>query len=291
MGVGEDFQQFCANLSVRDRNSISNRYQLITRRLNLEFWNTDSNTYHSFYTGSYGRGTATGLTSDVDMVCWLPYSYYTKYSGYLTNGQSAMLQDVRAAIKKTYSVTDVGADGQVVVVPFTDGITFEVLPAFENKDGSFTFPNANAGGSWKTTDPKPEIAAINAKDTECNFNLKMLGRMARAWKAQWSVPIGGLLIDTLAYYFIREWGCRDKSYVYYDWMSRDFLDYLAGQPAEKTYWLSPGANQYVWRTGNFEYKATRCRNIAKEAIEYASKNQTWSAKQSWRQIYGTNYPD
>jgi hypothetical protein len=291
MGVGEDFQQFCSNLSVRDRDSISNRYQLITRRLNLEFWNSDSYTYHSFYTGSYGRGTAIGLTSDVDMLFWLPYSYYTKYNDYLTNGQSAMLQEVRAAIKNTYSVTDVGADGQVVVVPFTDGITFEVLPAFENKDGSFTFPNANAGGSWKSTDPKPEIVAINAKDAECNYNLKMLGRMGRAWKDKWSVPISGLLIDTLAYYFIRDWAYRDKSYLYYDWLSRDFFDYLAGQPADKTYWLSPGANQYVWRTGYFEYKATRCRNIAKEAIEHASKNQMWSAKQSWREIYGTSYPD
>lgn len=290
MGVGEDFQQFCSNVSVHDREGISNRYQLITRRLNLEFWKTDSNIYHSFYTGSYGRGTAIGLTSDVDMLFWLPYEYYAKYSGYQTNGQSAMLQAVREAIKKTYPISDVGADGQVVVVPFTDCITFEILPAFENKDGSFTFPNANAGGSWKTTNPKPEMAAINARDAECNYNFKMLGRMARAWKAQWSVPISGLLIDTLAYYFIRDWPYRDKSYLYYDWMSRDFFDYLAGQPADKTYWLSPGAYQYVWRTGSFEYKATRGRNIAIAAIDYASKNQTWSARQSWREIYGTNYP-
>jgi hypothetical protein len=290
MGVGEDFATFCNNIGVRDRESIAQRNQQITRRLNTEFWNTDSYTAHSLYLGSYGRGTATGLTSDVDMLFQLPYAVYKQYDAWQTNGQSGLLQAVRAAIKKTYSVTDVGADGQVVVVPFTDGITFEVLPAFENTDGSYTFPNANSGGSWKTTNPRPEIAALDSRDTACNWNLKRLGRMARAWKAKWDVPIGGLLIDTLAYNFIGSWQYRDKSYLYYDYMSRDFFDYVASQNEAQTYWLSPGSGQYVWRIGKFEYKAARCRNIAIDAIKYAANNQTWSARQSWREIYGTSYP-
>ena len=71
MGVGEDFGTFCSNLSVTNRSSISDRYELITRRFNLEFWNLDSKLYHSIYTGSYGRNTATGATSDVDVIVWL----------------------------------------------------------------------------------------------------------------------------------------------------------------------------------------------------------------------------
>lgn len=290
MGVGEDFRAFCGTLVVRNRDSIATRYGLITRRLNLDFWSTDSKLYHSFYAGSYGRGTAIGGTSDVDMVMQLPYSFYGKYEGYVGNGQSAMLQDVRASIKKTYSVTNIGADGQVVQVPFDDGLTFEVVPAFVNKDGSYTFPDSNAGGKWRTTNPKPEIAEIAAVDSACNGNLKWLCRMARAWKREWSVPIGGLLIDTLAYQFIRTWEYREKSFLYYDWMSRDFFGFLASQSETKTYWLSPGAGQYVWRTGKFEYKATRCRNIAIDAINHASKDRTWSARQCWRSIYGTGYP-
>lgn len=290
MGVGEDFATFCSSISVRDRESISNRYQLITRRLNLEFWSTESYTAHSRYLGSYGRGTAVGLTSDVDMVMELPASVYQQYDAWQGNGQSGLLQAVRSAIKKTYSVTDVGADGQVVVVPFNDGITFEVLPAFVNTDGSYTFPDANNGGRWRTTNPRPEIAAIDTRDAACNYNLKMLGRMARAWKAQWDVPISGLLIDTLAYNFIGSWEYRDKSFLYYDFMSRDFFAYLASQSESQTYWLSPGAGQYVWRTGKFEYKAKRCYNIAVDAIKHAGNNYTWSARQAWREIYGTSYP-
>ena len=114
--------------------------------------------------------------------------------------------------------------------------------------------------------------------------------MARAWKARWDVPISGLLIDTLAYAFIESWAYRDKSYLYYDWMSRDFFEFLAQQDATQTYWRSPGAGQYVWRVGNFEYRATRCRNIARDAITYAGKDQVWAARHSWREIYGTSYP-
>ena len=290
MGVGEDFRDFVADLAIRRRDDISNRYLLITRRLNLEFWNTDSHTSHSFYTGSYGRGTAIGLTSDVDMLFRLPGELYSQYDAHFGNGQSALLQAVRAAIQETYTYTQIGADGQVVVVPFTDGITFEVLPAFLNEGDSYTFPDATAGGSWKTTDPKPEIEAIASVDANVNGNLKNLAKMMRAWKAQCDVPIGGLLIDTLAYQFIQTYTYRDKSFLYYDYMSRDFFEYMASQDQNQQYWKSPGAGQYVWRKGNFEYKATRCRNIALDAIAAEQKGHTWSARNSWREIYGTSYP-
>lgn len=223
MGVGEDFKSFCANLAVTNRQSISDRYELITRRFNLEFWNADSRTSHSIYAGSFGRNTATRKTSDVDMIFWLPVSYYNTYDAYSGNGQSALLQLVRNALRKTYPTTQAGADGQVVVVSFQDNITFEILPAFVNKDDSFTYPDSNNGGSWRTTNPRPEISEINRLDKECNGNLKNLCKMARAWKKKWDVPISGLLIDTLAYYFIRGYEYRDKSYLYYDFMSRDFF--------------------------------------------------------------------
>ncbi|MEZ5542912.1 MAG: nucleotidyltransferase [Pseudomonadota bacterium] len=290
MGVGEDFKSFCNNLAVTNRQSISDRYELITRRFNLEFWNTDSRTSHSIYAGSFGRNTATGKTSDVDMIFWLPVSYYNTYNAYSGNGQSALLQLVRNALRKTYPTTQTGADGQVVVVSFQDNITFEILPAFVNRDDSFTYPDSNGGGSWRTTNPRPEISEINRLDKECNGNLKNLCKMARAWKKKWDVPISGLLIDTLAYYFIRGYEYRDKSYLYYDFMSRDFFEYLRSQPTDKQYWLSPGANQYVWRKGAFEYKALRCKNIAVEACSYQSETYGWTARQKWREVYGTEFP-
>ena len=290
MGVGEDFKTFCRNLAVTNRDSISTRYELITRRLNLEFWNTDSRTSHSIYAGSFGRNTATGRTSDVDIIFWLPVSYYKAYNAYSGNGQSALLQLVRNALRKTYPTTHIGADGQIVAVSFQDGMTFETLPAFVNKDYSFTFPDSNGGGSWKTTNPRPEISEINRIDNSCNGNIKNLCKMARAWKKRWDVPISGLLIDTLAYYFIREYEYRDKSYLYYDYMSRDFFEYLRTRSTDQKYWLSPGANQYVWQKRAFQYKALRCKNIAVKACSYQNEKYGWTARQMWREIYGTEFP-
>ena len=130
MGLGEWFQTFCSTLQVSKEADISRRYHAITRRLNTDFWKTDSDETHSLYVGSYGRNTAIDGVSDVDMVFQLPFSVYEQYNAHLVNGQSALLQAIRSSILTTYSVTNVGADGQVILVPFDDDITFEVVPAF-----------------------------------------------------------------------------------------------------------------------------------------------------------------
>jgi len=290
MGVAEWFTSFCANLQVSAVDTISQRYKNITKRLNTDFWSTTSDTAHSLYVGSYGRNTAVEGFSDLDMLMELPSSVYQKYNSYTGNGQSYLLQAVRSSIMSTYSTTSIGADGQVVLVPFTDGITFEVVPAFLNTSNSYTHPDSNAGGSWRTTNPKPEINAIRARNAECNYNLVRLCRMMRGWKSIWSVPIGGLLVDTLAYQFIGVWPQRDKSYLYYDYMSRDFFAWMALQSAEQDYWIAPGSGQYVYGKGLFQYKAKRCYNIGLEAIQYQTNGNEWSAKQKWREIFGTAFP-
>lgn len=293
MGLAEWFYGFCNNLAVQNKESISERYQLITRRLNLDFWNTDSRTSHSLYVGSYGRNTAIQGFSDLDMLMRLPYETYKKYDGYSSNGQSALLQAVRQSISTTYSKTSIGGDGQVVCVPFADGITFEVLPAFVNENGSYTYPNSNNGGSWATTNPKPELDAMRTRNDSCNNNLIRLCRMMRAWRGKWDVPIGGLLIDTLAYNFIESWAHKDKSFLYYDYMCRDFFEYLANQKDNQTYWKAPGSGQYVYAKGNFRPKAKKAYNLALEAIEHesATPKREWSAKSKWREVFGTKFPD
>lgn len=291
MSVADWFLSFNTSLAITKADSFSYRYKRITKTLNTDFWNTDSDTSHSIYVGSYGRDTAIDTISDLDMAFWLPYSIYEQYDKHTGNGQSALLQSVRATIQKTYPTTQLGADGQVCAIEFTDGITFEVLPCFMNKDGSsFTYPDSNGGGSWKVTDPRAEITAIKARNEACNGNLKRLARIMRAWKKEWAVPMGGILIDTLAYQFIADWAHRDKSFLYYDLMSRDFFEYLAEQSRTQMHWKAPGSGRYVYRDGLFEYKSTQCRDLALEAIEHERANRQYSAKAKWREIFGTSFP-
>ena len=162
MALGDWFQTFCVNLQIQDGGTISTRYTSITKRLNSDFWTTTSDTAHSLYVGSYGRNTAVAGFSDMDMLFRLPYSEYDRYNKYAGNGQSALLQAVKASIEKTYSTTSIRADGQVILVPFSDGITFEVVPAFENKDKSFTFPNANNGDGRSADRASNPCAVVTA---------------------------------------------------------------------------------------------------------------------------------
>jgi len=240
--------------------------------------------------GSYGRNTAIEGFSDLDMIFQLPSWLYERYNSYSGNGQSALLQEVKRSIANTYSTTSIGADGQVILVRFNDGITFEIVPAFINTDYSYTYPDANNGGRWRTTNPKPEIKALRDRNNACNGNLVPLCRMMRAWKSIWNVPIGGLLVDTLAYQYIDNWEYKDKSFYYYDYMCRDFFSFMSDQDEEQEYWRALGSGQYVYRKGPFQWKAKRCYNISLEAIKHETAEREWSAKQKWREIFGTSFP-
>lgn len=146
MGLAAWFSTFCDNIQVQNTASISQRYKNITRRLNTDFWSTTSETSHSLYVGSYGRHTAIHGTSDVDMIFQLPDDVYLRYNRYQGNGQSALLQAVRNSVLKTYPVTDIGANGQVILIRFSDGITFDLVSAFSNEDKRFKYPDSNNGG-------------------------------------------------------------------------------------------------------------------------------------------------
>lgn len=290
MSVSSKFESFNNNIRIPSDvvDNISYRYKRITKQLNIDFWNTESDSSHSLYVGSYGRGTDIH-TSDVDMLFRLPYADYERINGHSGNGQSALLAEVRDSLKKTYSTTHISGDGQVVKINFDDDVSFEILPCFINKNDSYTYPDSNDGGCWKTTNPRPEIDEIKKTNDLTNGNLRNLCRMARSWKHEWNVPMGGLLIDTLAYQFIKSWEHSDKSYLYYDWLTRDFFEFVKNQDPKKQYWLAPGSGQYVYRKGDFEYKALRCYNLANEAIVYEEAKQSYSADLKWKEIYGSKF--
>ena len=290
MSIGTKFESFCSNILIAQDTveDISYRYKRITKQLNKDFWETESETAHSLYVGSYGRDTDIHV-SDVDMLFQLPYAVYERISQHSGNGQSALLQEVKSSIENTYK-SYVRADGQVVKVDFTDGVSFEIIPCFINKDDiSYTYPDTNDGGTWKITNPRAEIKAIKEANDIWNGNLKRLCRMARAWKETWEVPIGGLLIDTLAYNYLSSWGYRDKSLEYYDWMVRGYFTYLKDMDENKSYWLAPGSGTYVLKQGDFNYKALRCYNIALQAIEHETNHNEYSANQSWKEIFGPKF--
>ena len=292
MSVSDYFNTFCDNLRMNNNtvDAVQNRYHQIVKRINLDYYSINSDSNHGLYVGSYGRGTEI-WTSDIDMIIQLPYTTYSKFNSYKSNGQSALLQEVKNVLQKTYSTSHIKADGQVIGIDFKDGISFEIVPGFINEDDSFTYPDTNNGGAWKITDPRAEIKSINSLNVTTNKNLKRLCRMTRAWKENCKVSLNGIIIDTLAYNFIEDYKYKDKSYLYYDYMMRDFFNYLANLNPSQSYWHAPGSNRYVWRIGDFQNKANHAYKKSIEAIDNESNDYHYLAKSSWREIFGNKFPE
>ena len=200
-------------ISLEKKRSISKRYHVVTRAINRKFWKLDSDSTHSFYVGSYGRGTAID-TSDIDILIELPLEEYDKFNSIYGNGQSRLLNAVRTALKEVYPRSDIRADGQIIKINFHDGIQFELLPAFKqeyNWGSSFgyVYPDSNMGGTWKSTNPKTEQEAMKIKNSTDSSNGLLYAtckhlRFIRDTHFR-SYKLSGIVIDSFVYMAMENW--------------------------------------------------------------------------------------
>lgn len=283
MTITEMFTRFLDNLKVDNADTISMRYGEITGSLNKKFRDTESKTTNSLQVGSYGRWTAIKGISDLDMLYIMPKK---KWDDYKNGNQYQLLADAKDAIKARYPNTNVCVDRLVVTATYTN-FHVEVQPVFEQDDGSFKYPDTYNGGSWKITKPCEEMTAMKEFHQQKNKNLRRLCKMARAWKNKHGVGMGGLLIDTLAHNFLKSTtDYDDRSFLWYDFMSRDFFKYLMEQPDQEHY-KALGSNQNVRVKKKFQKKAKKAYELCLLAIEAGDSD---SAHDKWKKVYGRPFP-
>jgi hypothetical protein len=287
MSVAETFKEFLNNLKVSNEEQVSLRYGEITKSLNQKFRDSESTTDNTLQVGSYGRYTGIKDISDLDMLYIMPKSQWDTYK----NGkQSQLLTDVKDVIKDRYPKTDVRVDRLVVTVTYQN-FHVEVQPVFEDTDEDgenyFHYPDTYKGGRWGKTKPRQEMDAIKELNDKKNKNLRKLCKMVRAWKNTHGVAMGGLLIDTLAYNFMKSTTYYDdKSYLHFHCLSRDFFRFLSDEP-EQDHYQAPGSNQDVKVKKKFQVKAEEAYELCLKAIE-ADGNSNVNNK--WRKVYGRNFP-
>ena len=283
MSIAIMFTDFLDNLKVDNATQISARYKEITGSLNKCFRNSDSKVNNCLQVGSYGRWTAIKGISDLDMLYIMPKA---KWKNYKDGKQAQLLTDTKNAIKARYPNTNIRVDRLVVTVTYTN-FHVEVQPVFEQDDRSFKYPDTYNGGSWKITKPREEIAAMKEFVDQKNKNLRRLCKMVRAWKNKHGVGMGGLLIDTLAYNFLSSTDYYDdKSYLYYDYMSRDFFKYLKNQPNQDHY-QALGSRQDVKVKTRFQEKAKKAYELCLKAIEASDSDVAYD---KWKKVYGRTFP-
>lgn len=283
--TAELFAKTISNLKVGDTaRTINARRDEITKALNKSFRSKEGCTDYKLMVGSFGRHTAIKGVSDLDMIFILPPDIRTSYSD--ENGPRRVLKRVRDILKGRYPKTEVAVDQCVVRVQFvSNAFKFEIQPAFENQDKSFSYPDTVAK-RWKVTKPRNEILATKACNDLTSSNMRHLARMVRAWKNAHGVNMGGLLIDTLVYRFFE--GTRNYDRTGYDsffLMVRDFFSFLKDEPAHN-YYLALGSNQQVKVRCKFQPKATKAYFRCMEAIE----SDVVSAAEKWREVFGGAVP-
>ena len=280
------FEQFRRNLAVKNSDEISKRYLAITRRLNKDYWDTESEYAHCLQVGSYGRNTAIHGVSDLDMAFELPWSVHDRIAKRPGNCQKVLLDEIRDKLKVLYPNTPIRSDGQVVTVDFKH-YRVEVLPTFVEADRRYKYPDANSGGRWKWCHPRDEIEAVQEIHERSSRNLKRVCKMVRAWKNKHGAAMSGMLIDTLCYNFFKENKSFDgKGYASYPLLVKELFTYL-GEQSDQSYWKAPGSDDRVYTSGRFQSKAKKAARKAQEGLDA----ETDKAKEkAWKKIFGRHFP-
>ena len=146
----------------------------------------------SFLTGSYKRNTMIAPLSaaDVDIFIVLDPGYYNP------NGAAALLDRVKAVLRKTYTRTpEISRSGQAVTITFTD-FQVDVVPAFRRQGGGFLIPNARSH-QWIATDPKEHVRLWSEANAARNGDLVPLIKMIKQWNRSHSSLLRSFHLETL----------------------------------------------------------------------------------------------
>lgn len=275
-----------------DREKIYKRANNIDKALIKQFYGTNSNEKHLYIVGSIGRGTSIKQLNDLDVIFSFPKNVFNQFNNYKSNGQTSLLQKIKFALKDTYSVTNINADGQVVVINFRD-FTVELNPGFRKDNGSFIFPNADNGGHWQRTKPFIEQRKAHYLESHVKSYLNLVHAL-RYWRRRHNFTFKGILIDTLVCTFLRKEpqfkDISNTNYIKYVHCFSSLFRYLSNQSHDCKYWNALGSNQEIFNDYNNKYGVFISK--AKNAFTKL-QNTSLTPKgiiDTFRELFGSVFP-
>ena len=316
MSISTRFDTFCNNIKLTSsqRDDATTKVNNVCRTLhNYYYPNSTYNGSTKFLVGSYGKNTAIRPPGDVDVIFKIPFTKYYYFSEQKT-GVRLLLNEVKDVLKNTFTTTEkIRPNGMIIEVNFTT-FNIEVLPGYEwdtegSLKGQFTVPDTSSSGllmslplltlggttqqnqygRWKTIDPRAELNSLYVSDI-LTGNTKELARMIKQWTRNCNVPIKSVVIERLAIEFFNSYPQhKNKSSVYYDWITRDFFKFLK---TKANTWVSmPTNNEDIYLSDDWMSKADSALGRAIKGCEYESKNDDFNAAWEWKKIFGENvYP-
>jgi len=184
----KQFTQFAENIRLTENQEkdAKTKYDGVCTKLHNSYYDTDYDGNTKLLFGSYKTKTNVRpitVNQDVDVLFKIPKATYDKFKAYENNGPSALLQEVKGFLNEKYTTTDeIKAWGKIVQVKFADNThNVEVLPAYEEDDGTFIIPNSENGGSWDKFDPRKQITLFQNSNGKTNGLTAELTRMIKTW--------------------------------------------------------------------------------------------------------------
>lgn len=274
----KQFDIFNSNIRLTDIQEADAKIKFdgVCKTLHNYYFSSDYNGNSKFLFGSYKKKTnirPITAQQDVDVIFIMPNSEFEKYDNYKSNGQSALLQKVKDILSTTYSTTNtIKGWGKVVLVKFAENKhNVEVLPAWENTDGSFKIPNSENGGSWENFDPRKDIELFRSSNSLTNGQTAKMSRMMKSWKRNTpSLKMKSFEIENYVIDFLRD--KYDESLSDSE-LSKLFFEYILNKVIgdNKTY---------------VETAISR----ANKAMIFEAKGKYYKSSERWRKIFGDKFP-
>lgn len=256
--------------------------------LNSAYYGNNSESDNAFLIGSWGKGTHIRPPRDVDVYFLLPADVYHRFEQYTSNKQSALLQEVKGHLLKTYPSSNIKGDGPVVLASFLS-YSVEIVPAFAlQEQGSYWVCDTKNGGSYITTKPLDEANSIEMADKRNAQNVRPLIRMMKVWQAWCNVPLKSFCLELLAIEYMDKCAWRLNGVFYYDWICRDFFEFLVSKA--NGFVIAPGTYKVLWLGSDWKTRAESAHLRAIKACEYERNNEMISAGDEWQKIFGADIP-
>ncbi|MBL8208342.1 MAG: nucleotidyltransferase, partial [Blastocatellia bacterium] len=117
-------------------------------------------------------------------------------------------------------------------------------------------------------------------------NTRNLVKMLKRWQEVCNVPLKSFWLELLAIEFLESWEYKRESTIYYDWMTRDFFQFLIGKAG--SFVIVPGTYEVIWLGRNWKSKAESAYRNAKEAAYDDSQGWHYVADGEWEKVFGSD---
>lgn len=272
MNINDQFLKFYENIKLTpaQRDDAVAKHTGVCKKLHDYYYpDSEYNGSTKLLIGSYAKHTHIRPARDIDVIFIMPPEKFEQYNDNRSNCQSQLLQDIKAILAEKYPNTPIRADEKVVVLEFADTKhDVELLPAWENDDGTFKIPNSANGGSWENWNPRSEILKISDSD-EATGKTRALIRMVKKWSENCSAKIKSYKIEDGVIDFFTTTD-HDLDYPV---LVRNFFEYLYNATADQ----------------NLRSHLSTAFNRAKKACEFENNDKMEDAVAEWQKIFGDDF--